>query len=95
MNITQQDTKHILDNCSDMMLQDLKSFYKIDRSWLEERLMKLNKKTYGAAPVKEDIDFVIMGEVEENDYRQFYFLIMEKGKTAPHYIEKLERIKFK
>ena len=99
MNITQQDAEDIVYKCSKEMLEDFKYFYDIDNCLLIDRLMELNKITYTKEyiPQKDNINFVIKSDLEGkpgNLYRQFYFLIVEQGRTTPHYIEKLQRVKY-
>lgn len=98
MYITQQDAQDIIDGCSKEMLKDFEYFYSIDSSFLKDRLLTINNHNYANTyiPKKDKIDFCITSNIEGrsgNTYRQFYFMIMEQGKTSPHYMEKLQRTK--
>ena len=95
MNITEQEATDIINRMSQNFIDLAEKEYKLSKSIMIDRLLLLfNSTSFTPTSFEKDkIDLAIIGSLENNEYYQYYFLIVETGKLTPHYIERLERRK--
>ena len=89
--ITQKDAEEIVARMGTEFLSQANTTYGLNNEDYVQSLLSINNTTYTDTPVKEDINFSIVGSPETGGYYQFYFMIFEKNRMAPLVVVRLER----